>query len=48
MIAEYKKKGEDASALEELFDLWRRKEQETFEYTHGKRHIQISIYRSHR
>ena len=43
MIAEYKKKVEDASTLEELFDLWRRKEPESFEYTHGKRHIQISI-----
>lgn len=43
MIAEYKMKVEDASTLEELFDLWRRKEPESFEYTHGKRHIQISI-----
>jgi hypothetical protein len=43
MTLEYQKKIEDASTLEELFALWRRKEPESFEYTHGKRRIQVNI-----
>ena len=42
MAAEYQKI-EDASTLEELFDLWRRKDPESFEYTHGRKSIQVNI-----
>lgn len=33
MPADYQKKIEDASTLDELFTLWRGKEPESFEYT---------------
>ena len=43
MPADYQKKIEDASTLDELFTLWRGKEPESFEYTYGKRSIQVNI-----
>lgn len=43
MTADYQKKIGDASTLDELFALWRGKKPESFEYTNGKRHIQVSI-----
>ena len=43
MPADYQKKIEDASTLDELFTLWRGKAPESFEYTYGKRSIQVNI-----